>query len=83
MLYQCSKCLKFFDKKSNYIQHLRRKISCKEIINKKLDNDVILFNEDDRTDNKLSKMDNLDNNLDNLDNLLSKNITLISYKLLI
>ena len=29
MLYQCNKCLKYFDKKSNYNQHLGRKIPCK------------------------------------------------------
>jgi hypothetical protein len=31
MLYECSRCLKYFDKKSNYNQHLARKIQCKEI----------------------------------------------------
>jgi hypothetical protein len=40
MLYQCSKCLKYFDKKCHYNQHIRRKIQCKEVINKKLDEDV-------------------------------------------
>jgi len=40
MLYQCSKCLKYFDKKCHYNQHLGRKIQCKEVINKKLDDDV-------------------------------------------
>ena len=72
MLYECSRCLKYFDKKSNYNQHLGRKIQCKEIINKKFDEDVMVNNEEDRTDNKLSKMDNhgyiLDNKLSVLDN---------------
>ena len=40
MLYQCNKCLKFFDKKSNYNQHLGRKMPCKEIFNITLDVDV-------------------------------------------
>jgi hypothetical protein len=40
MLYQCSKCLKYFDKKSNYNQHLLRKMSCKESNDKKIDHDV-------------------------------------------
>jgi len=40
MLYQCSKSLKYFDKKCHYNQHLGRKIQCKNILDKKLDVDV-------------------------------------------
>lgn len=40
MIYQCSKCLKFFDKKSNYNQHLARKTPCKVNINENLDHDL-------------------------------------------
>ena len=40
MLYQCSKCLKYFDKKCHYNQHLGRKIQCKNILDKNLDIDV-------------------------------------------
>jgi hypothetical protein len=40
MIYQCSKCLKYFDKKSNYNHHLKRKMPCKEVINEKIDHGV-------------------------------------------
>ena len=40
MFFQCNRCLKYFDTKYHYNKHLGRKIQCKEIINKKLDEDV-------------------------------------------
>jgi hypothetical protein len=52
---------------------LGRKIQCKEIINKKLDEDVMVNNEEDRTDNLLSKMDNNGNILDNKLSVLDNN----------
>ena len=42
MIFQCNRCLKFFDKKSNYLQHLARKIQCKININLLLDHDLNL-----------------------------------------
>jgi hypothetical protein len=64
MIFQCSRCLKFFDTKFHYNKHLGRKIPCKLIINEKIDQDVYNNNEEDRTDNFLSKMDNNENILD-------------------
>ena len=42
MIYTCDKCFKTFNKKSNYIYHLKRKIPCKTkiIINTDLDNKI-------------------------------------------
>ena len=33
VIYECSKCLKKFLKKSNYLKHLNKKYDCGEIIN--------------------------------------------------
>ena len=40
MIFECIRCQKTFDNKTHYNKHLGRKIQCKEIINKKLDEDV-------------------------------------------
>jgi hypothetical protein len=40
MIFECTRCQKTFDNKTHYNKHLGRKIQCKEIINKKLDEDV-------------------------------------------
>jgi hypothetical protein len=40
MIFQCNRCLKYFDTKYHYNKHLGRKIQCKEIIIEKLDEDV-------------------------------------------
>jgi len=37
MIFQCNRCLKFFSYKTNYLNHLRRKIPCKENIQKNID----------------------------------------------
>jgi hypothetical protein len=37
MIFQCNRCLKFFSYKTNYLNHLRRKIPCKESIQKNID----------------------------------------------
>ena len=69
MFFQCNRCLKYFDTKYHYNQHLIRKIPCKENNNKILDHDSINIFGEESTDNKLSQMDNT---VENLDNLLSK-----------
>ncbi len=46
MIFQCNRCLKFFDKKSNYLQHLARKIQCNLINNIILDHGIINKNEE-------------------------------------
>ena len=40
MIFECMRCQKTFDNKTHYNKHLGRKIQCKEIINRKLDEDV-------------------------------------------
>ena len=59
MIFQCSRCHKFFDKKYNYDIHIGRKIPCKEVLDIKDDRDDINENEDESTDNGLSIVDNL------------------------
>ena len=72
MIFQCNRCLKFFDKKSNYLQHLARKIQCKLINNISLDHDIINKNEEEEADNFLSILDNNNIFLSNMDKKLSK-----------
>jgi hypothetical protein len=58
MFFQCNRCLKYFDTKYHYDKHLGRKIQCKEIINKKLDEDVI-----DKLDKNTISIESVKNNL--------------------
>jgi hypothetical protein len=53
MKYKCDKCLKEFDQKYNYIRHLKRKITCKHIINDILDLNTKNNIEEETTDNKI------------------------------
>jgi hypothetical protein len=60
------RCQKTFDNKTHYIKHLGRKIQCKEIINKKLDEDV-----NDKLDKNTISIESVKNNLSGENILIS------------
>jgi hypothetical protein len=49
MIYECTRCHKFFSKKYNYEIHIRRKIPCKETIIFKVNHDQDNINESSET----------------------------------
>ena len=66
MIFECMRCQKTFDNKTHYIKHLGRKIQCKEIINKKLDEDV-----NDKLDKNTISIESVKNNLSGENILIS------------
>ena len=52
MIFECIRCQKFFDNKTHYNNHMRRKIPCKEVLNIKIDHDDIKEIEEESTVSK-------------------------------
>ena len=68
--YECKKCGKIFDRKSNYYRHNNKKIQCNILFNNNNTNNVDDMNNIDNIDN-IDNTDNIDNidNVDNVDNV--------------
>jgi len=59
MLYQCQKCLKYYDHKYNYLKHINRKTDCKIKIVNTLINISKASNELPKASNELPKASNI------------------------
>jgi hypothetical protein len=81
MIFECMRCQKCFDNKTHYNNHLTRKIPCKEVINKKIDEDVKNKLEIPNTTlDTLNVVSNTTSSSQNLDIILIQNNIFINSK---